>query len=84
MAITYFDILNRRADIELGNKWDQEITDKELYKTAFHEVLEILFARIRTIAKSRYITDSETGEEIHNLIRTFEKVSCDKEGINTI
>jgi len=78
MAVTYFDILNRRADIELGYEWNQEITDKELNKTAFHEVLEVLFSRIRTIAASRFITDSEIDEELHNLIRTLEKVICDK------
>ena len=75
MAYTTYNILNRHVRVVLAADWGEHIvTEAELDKTAFHEVCEILFLKLRYIAEARFISDEETGEEIHNVIRTLEKV----------
>ena len=75
LAYTRFNVPNRSISIVLAKNWgDRVVTDIEIDKTAFHEVCELLMMRIRFIAEARFLTDEETGEEIHNIIRILENV----------
>ena len=68
------NIAGRVATLNLEPEWKDThpVTDWDVKRSAFHEVCELLFSRIRIIAESRFIADDETGEEIHNLIRILE------------
>lgn len=46
--------------------------EEQIKKTAFHEIREIFYWRIRFIAGARYVQPEEIREEIHNLIRIDE------------
>ena len=45
---------------------------KQIKKSAFHEVCELLLSKMRLLADSRSIQPHEVTEEIHRLIRIFE------------
>lgn len=69
------DIIGRVASITLNKKVAKRDFDQHsLDRTAFHEVCEILFARVKSINNARYVADDEMEEEIHHLIRTLENV----------
>lgn len=73
LGYTKFNYTNRIADVVLCKDWGKrKVTEKEIKKTAFHEICEVLMYRLRYIAESRFITDVETNEEIHNIIRILE------------
>jgi hypothetical protein len=40
-------------------------------QTAFHEAVELLLARMRTLCEARYITDSEVSEANHEVVQTL-------------
>jgi hypothetical protein len=64
----------RLCKIFLSKEWDSEnvpLTNEEVKKAAFHEVLELLFGRIRRIAELREGTPDSIDGEIHRLIQTF-------------
>jgi hypothetical protein len=66
---------SRLALVTLSTKWSgMEPNDFEIRKCAFHEATELFLAKINFIARSRYTTDSEIEEEIHNIIRILENV----------
>ena len=68
--ILTFHVENKRADIFLCEDWDGlEKTDRELDKTAFHEVCEVLLLRIRYLAGKREFSYDELDGEIHSIIR---------------
>ncbi|MBE9542064.1 MAG: hypothetical protein IMF01_07070 [Proteobacteria bacterium] len=70
LAETYSNVNNKRADIYLIMDWgDTEMTQSELDKTAFHEVLEVMLAEIRYIAGKRDIRFGEIDSAIHSIIR---------------
>ena len=70
LAYTTFHVENKRADIFLCEDWDGlEKTDRELDKTAFHEVCEVLLLRIRYLAGKREFSYDELDGEIHSIIR---------------
>ncbi len=69
-----FNLIGRCATIGLAEKWELEITDKSIRKTAFHEVSELLTARLNVVASERCITQAEIEESVHELIRTLENV----------
>ena len=75
IATTECDNDNRVAFITLNTGLeDVEITNYEIKKSAFHEVMEVLLYSIRYIAEERYVNECEIDTEIHNIIRTLEHV----------
>lgn len=73
LASCYYDVTNRIATLVLSKGWDDdEVTDYQVRKSAFHEVCELLMANMRTLAEYRYTTRLEIEEEIHAIIRTLE------------
>ena len=72
LASTTFVADNRRADIYLMREWEGEVTDEDLNDVAFHEICEVLFARVRYLAEKRHIREGEVDSEIHGIIRILE------------
>ena len=73
LAQMFADIEGRTCTFFLAPDWGgNPVTNEELDKTAFHEVLELLLARLNFLANSRSVNQSEIVEEIHHIIRTFE------------
>lgn len=73
VAEIYYNIAGGIATIRLNtNPVGISPSRGELDKTAFHEVLELLLARLNVLAKCRYVCESEIDTEIHTIIRTFE------------
>ena len=55
--------------ITFGRSWNIRVTRKEIKKSAFHEVGEILLAQLNIIGRSRYIvSEGEFGRESHAII----------------
>jgi hypothetical protein len=70
-------ITARNSIITLADEWesfrDTPITDFEIKKVAFHEVCEILLARITMMANNKIANHEDAvTEESHNIIRTLE------------
>lgn len=82
LAYTIFVADNHRADIYLMGEWrnGEEVTDEELNNVAFHEMCEVLFARVRYLAEKRHIREGEVDSEIHGIIRILEATILRKLG----
>ena len=72
-ATCSIDLMDRICTIRLNKDWE-EATVKEIRRVAFHEVCELLFARIEEISNGRGYNSIDAREEVHNLINTLEKV----------
>jgi hypothetical protein len=68
------NVSNRYAIISVTKEWPNEPTNKQISRTAFHEVCELLLMELGTLAETRFV--SETSLEIarHRIIRTLENV----------
>lgn len=80
IAYCYTDINSYQATIHLCKDWSSEkmeFTDKNIKKTALHEVLHLLLARLSDYGGSRFLTNDdfiEAEEELVNkLINVFNK-----------
>ena len=74
-AVCFANTMGRVSDIKLNKKCDTK--DLNIRKTAFHEVCELLLAKVEVLIKDRAYCYEDTREEIHNLIRIFERVIYD-------
>jgi hypothetical protein len=71
MAETECDYPSKTASIFLNKVWeDTEVTERELDETAFHEVLEIAFDRLDSMAKISCQRD-KVDEARHDIIQMF-------------
>lgn len=61
----------RSASIILNKEWDSSPKKYEIIQSAFHEICELLFWRLATMAYNRSNKD-DINEETHVLIRTLE------------
>lgn len=69
------DYDSRIALVCLSKFWEgEEPTEEEIRQCAYHECMELFLSRINYLARDRYITEREIGEEIHAIIRTLENV----------
>ena len=66
------DAANRLAQLSIYDSWDHTPTDYYLFRTAFHEVLEMLFADVHILAQSRNFDYIRYDREHHRIIRIFE------------
>jgi hypothetical protein len=81
-ATTYFYYYDDRNNADAQNVdvcWSKEwiesnLTKKEISKTAFHEVLEIMLYKLQELARCRNIivTKLEVKQEKHRIIRILE------------
>lgn len=73
------ELKERTATIALSPNWsDYKVTDEQVKRSAFHEVMELLFTRIDLLARDRFVQEREIREEIHNLIRIMENLIFDE------
>jgi len=69
------NIPNRGVTINLSTDWSgEEISVAQLKETAFHEVFELVLARLSYLGECRFLSDEEIPEERHNIIRRFENL----------
>ena len=78
-ARAIFNMNGRNATLQLNIEWGESVDIRDIKMSAFHEVCEVLFCRLKLIGESRYIQEDELQEEVHNLIRTFENVLWEKD-----
>jgi len=73
LAVMDANIDGRVATITLAIDWSHErISTYQLKRTAFHEVIELLLARIGYLGECRFLQNEEIPEEKHNIIRRLE------------
>jgi hypothetical protein len=63
---------DQQAWITLTRLWDIEPIDYHLKRTAFHEVMELCFAKYDALCRERCVSLREIDEERHSLIRIME------------
>jgi hypothetical protein len=68
----------RQALITLSITWQEEITEHQLKMSAFHEVMELLFAPLKCLAIHYDLAQGQrermADREQHGIIRTLENV----------
>ncbi len=69
-GLCQYDLINRIAVISLNIANSEKDVDPKLI--AFHEVTELLFARIRYLATERYVQPEEINDALHECIRILE------------
>jgi hypothetical protein len=82
-ASCYPDLSGRCATIYLSkvlDNYDEPPGETFIQRMAFHEVCEVLMARMMICATARYITFTEMDEARHEIIRTLEHVIFDEGG----
>jgi len=72
LAMFTLNLSGATASITLGKKWPIEPNLKNLSRSAFHEVAHVFLGRLDALANSRYITESECREAIHEVVRFLE------------
>lgn len=73
LASISFNVSNGNVVFSLSIHWGTlKPTIHELKITAFHEVVELLLARLRALARARYVTPEEIIEANHAIIRRME------------
>lgn len=79
-ASARYNISARIAFINIGTLYPKILYNKkELQKSAFHEVCELLLADLVTIAEQREYDDASLMCEKHRIIHTLENIIFDKE-----
>ncbi len=79
LASLKYDLSGGWATIYLATEWERkEPTILEVKECAFHEVCELLLARIRTLAMYRFTTRDEIEEATHGIIRRMENSVFEK------
>jgi hypothetical protein len=82
-ASCYPDLSGRCATLYLSkvlDNYDEPPGETFIRRMAFHEVCEVLMARMLICAVARYVTREEIDEARHEIIRTLEHVIFDEEG----
>ena len=75
LACINCDIGGRVATITLNKNWGlEDVTVYQLRRTAFHEVGELLVARLGFLGECRYLQTEEIPEERHNIVRRLENL----------
>lgn len=63
------------AVVVLSTDWGGDhVTEKQLNRTAFHEVLHLVFNNLTTEAKSRYSSEYDIDRAEHEVIRILENL----------
>jgi hypothetical protein len=76
----WFDSVGGICTITLSTDWgDNEITDKEVIRVAYHEVWELFLGKLRDMVSQRFNVDEDNlAEEIHVIIRVMENIEFDR------
>ena len=84
-ASCYPNLGGRCATLYLSkvlDNYDEPPGETFIRRIAFHEVCEVLMARMVICATARYVTGEEIDEARHEIIRTLEHVIFDEGGDN--
>ena len=76
------DFGNRIGSIILYDHWDRKPTDYNLWLVAFHEVLEVLFSDVSSMASERSWDEVQYDREHHRVIRILEKTVFERMWMN--
>jgi len=71
-STTIYDKNNRLAGIQLHDSWDRVPSEFNIWKVAFHEVMELLLSDLSILAQSREWDYYDYDREHHRLIRILE------------
>jgi hypothetical protein len=76
LAHVMYHLEDRLVTITLNANYDEGRipTDDEIKRAAFHEVWEIVFARLQYLAKERFCNEKEINDSRHEIIRILENV----------
>lgn len=66
------ELKDRVAEIGLAHRWEIQPTDKQIRRTVFHEIVELLTMRLYILAISRDASYQNIVEENHKIIRALE------------
>ena len=71
---------DRNVTINLEPDWqDEKVTEYQLRRSAFHEVVHVLLCRLRYLALCRTLGRLEIDEELHTVIRIMENAVWEPE-----
>lgn len=70
------DLEDKYAWIILNKDWGEKetVNDMNVRESAFHEVMEIRYAKLADLAKKRFISETQIQEAVHDLIRQDENI----------
>ena len=71
-SMVIHDECNRVASLQLYDSWDKVPSEHNLWRTAFHEVMELLLADIAIMAHERFFNAKSYDRESHRVIRIME------------
>ena len=78
LASCYADSTNNKVNICYSQDWlwNNNTTNKEITKTAFHEVMELFLIRLRDFSENVSMprTPDCVDREVHNIIRVLENI----------
>ena len=71
-----YNLRNKLATITFSKEWTNynHIPVQDIRLTAFHEVMELMLARLVVVGRSRWVDESESDEASHDVIRRLEHV----------
>jgi hypothetical protein len=64
----------RVATISIQEEWDEIPDDRKIKILAFHEVCELLFMKLSTLAEHRFVSEKELQSARHEIIQTLTNV----------
>jgi hypothetical protein len=76
-AQTTSDYLGMVATIGLNTEWDngvRQLNDEEIAKSAKHEIIHLLLAKLDILASSRFISSNELDHAEHEIVRKLEHI----------
>jgi hypothetical protein len=79
-AMTSTNYTGMVAAIALNTEWDDEVrplNNHQLAKTAKHEVIHLLLAKLSALGDSRCVTRDELDQAEHELVRKLEHIIRD-------
>lgn len=79
-ATIKYNVKSRAASINLSPIWNTPITNLEVRRSAFHEVMEAMLGDLYLMGESREFDEALFVGESHKIIRRLENVVFDKMG----
>lgn len=77
MASIVYNLQGKAATIYLSTEWNIRVTKKLIRRAAFHEICELMLARLVICSRSRFVTDDEIAEAVHGIVRRLENTVFD-------
>jgi hypothetical protein len=79
LALTTAEHTSKLAGMKISKLWPlEQLNNEEIKRTAFHEVCELLLARIRAMALGKF-SEEEVNEAIHTIINRLQYAFVDSQ-----